>query len=121
MSVQESTSLQSGYNTQDKALRTESMKAALKRNGKKDKSILLRERSGCAGEYIAPERIEGVLKKAGALQQAYIHGNPFESSLVAIVVPDEAELRYSPSLSSHLTTEDPPTCVALPLRPVYKV
>ncbi|BDA49779.1 Long chain acyl-CoA synthetase 4 [Coccomyxa sp. Obi] len=33
------------------------------------------------GEYIAPERIEGVLKKAGAVQQVYIHGNPFESAL----------------------------------------
>lgn len=46
-----------------------------------------------AGEYIAPERIEGALKKATAVQQVYIHGNSFESSLVAIVVPTEAELR----------------------------
>ena len=47
----------------------------------------------CAGEYIAPERIEGALKKASAVQQVYIHGNSFESSLVAVVVPTEAELR----------------------------
>lgn len=46
-----------------------------------------------AGEYIAPERIEGTLKKASAVQQIYVHGNPFESSLVAVVVPDETELR----------------------------
>ncbi|EIE18699.1 long chain acyl-CoA synthetase 4 [Coccomyxa subellipsoidea C-169] len=45
------------------------------------------------GEYIAPERIEGALKKASAVQQVYIHGNSFESSLVAVVVPTEAELR----------------------------
>lgn len=47
-----------------------------------------------AGEYIAPERIEGNLKKANIVQQVYVHGNSFESSLVAVVVPHASELRY---------------------------
>ncbi len=46
-----------------------------------------------AGEYIAPERIEGALKKAPLVQQIFVHGNPFESALVAVVVPNPDELR----------------------------
>ena len=45
-----------------------------------------------AGEYIAPERIEGTLTKTSLVQQIFVHGNPFESSVVAVVVPNQAEL-----------------------------
>ena len=49
----------------------------------------------CAGEYVAPERIEGTLKKASVVQQVYVYGNSFESCVVAVVVPDEKVLRYA--------------------------
>jgi long-subunit acyl-CoA synthetase (AMP-forming) len=49
-----------------------------------------------AGEYVAPERIEGTLKKASVVQQVFVHGNSFESCVVAVVVPNEKALRYRP-------------------------
>lgn len=47
----------------------------------------------CAGEYIAPEMIEGALRKAGAVQQVFVHGEPGASALVAVAVPSEAAVR----------------------------
>ena len=45
------------------------------------------------GEYVAPERIEGTIKKASVVQQVFVHGNSFESCVIAVVVPDEKILR----------------------------
>ena len=42
---------------------------------------------------MAPERIEGTLKKASVVQQVFVHGNSFESCVIAVVVPDEKALR----------------------------
>ncbi len=47
----------------------------------------------CAGEYIAPEKIEGVLSKSAIVQQALVCGSSMESSLVAVIVPFEQDLR----------------------------
>ena len=43
---------------------------------------------------MAPERIESALKKATVVQQVFVHGNSFESCVVAVVVPDEKALRH---------------------------
>ena len=45
------------------------------------------------GEYIAPERLEGIYAKNKLVQQIFIHGNSNESSLVAVVVPNEEEFK----------------------------
>ena len=42
---------------------------------------------------MAPERIEGTIKKASVVQQIFVHGNSFESCVLAVVVPDEKTLR----------------------------
>ncbi|KAI8341217.1 hypothetical protein BC941DRAFT_510427 [Chlamydoabsidia padenii] len=39
------------------------------------------------GEYVAPEKIEGVYQKHELVAQAFIYGNSLQSSLVAIIVP----------------------------------
>jgi len=44
------------------------------------------------GEYIAPEKIEGVIAQSPWLAQVYVHGDSLQSVLVGIVVPDEATL-----------------------------
>ena len=41
------------------------------------------------GEYVAPEKIENVLSRSGLIAQCFVYGDSFQSSLVAIVVPDE--------------------------------
>ncbi|KAG1301542.1 hypothetical protein G6F64_011704 [Rhizopus arrhizus] len=41
------------------------------------------------GEYIAPEKIEGVYQKHELVAQAFIYGDSMQSSLVGIVVPDK--------------------------------
>ena len=39
------------------------------------------------GEYIAAEKIEAAYKKNEMVEQIWVYGNSFESTLVAIVVP----------------------------------
>ena len=39
------------------------------------------------GEYIAAEKIEAAYKKNEMVEQIWVYGNSFESTLVAVVVP----------------------------------
>lgn len=40
--------------------------------------------------------IEGALRKAGAVQQVFVHGEPGAAALVAVAVPTEAAVREAP-------------------------
>jgi len=42
------------------------------------------------GEYVAPERLEGIYAKHPSVQQIFIHGDSKEATLVAVIVPDAA-------------------------------
>ncbi|GAB4815489.1 hypothetical protein N2152v2_002535 [Parachlorella kessleri] len=44
------------------------------------------------GEYIAVEKIEGVLGQSPLVSQIWVHGDRFESCLVAVVVPSRSKL-----------------------------
>ena len=46
-----------------------------------------------AGEYIAVEKVEAVYKKSPLVEQIWVYGNSFESTLVAVVVPNEDALK----------------------------
>ena len=39
------------------------------------------------GEYIAVEKVEGIYSRHAAIEQIWVYGNSFESTLVAVVVP----------------------------------
>lgn len=41
------------------------------------------------GEYIAPEKIEGVYQKHELVAQAFVYGDSMQSSLVGVIVPDK--------------------------------
>ena len=41
------------------------------------------------GEYIAPEKIEGILGLSASIASIFIYGNSLRNNVVAIVVPDE--------------------------------
>jgi long-chain acyl-CoA synthetase len=45
------------------------------------------------GEYIAVEKLEATFKKAAMVEQVWVYGNSFKSSLVAVVVPLPAALK----------------------------
>lgn len=40
------------------------------------------------GEYVAPEKIEGIYQRASLVAQSFLHGESMKSCTVAIVVPD---------------------------------
>merc|ERR1719504_601376 len=40
------------------------------------------------GEYVAAEKIEGVLAKSNYIGQCFVYGNSFFVTLVAVIVPD---------------------------------
>ncbi|CAK8672753.1 unnamed protein product [Clavelina lepadiformis] len=40
------------------------------------------------GEYIAPEKVEGILVQSPSVAQVFLHGESLKASLVAIVIPD---------------------------------
>jgi hypothetical protein len=41
------------------------------------------------GEYVAPERVEAALRGCGLVEAVWVHGEPGERRLVAVVVPHE--------------------------------
>jgi len=45
------------------------------------------------GEYIAPEKIEGVYQKHELVAQAYVHGDSLQSTVIAVIVPSEPDLK----------------------------
>eukprot|EP00529_Nitzschia_sp_RCC80_P015826 CAMPEP_0113450026 /NCGR_PEP_ID=MMETSP0014_2-20120614/5609_1 /TAXON_ID=2857 /ORGANISM="Nitzschia sp." /LENGTH=701 /DNA_ID=CAMNT_0000341335 /DNA_START=75 /DNA_END=2180 /DNA_ORIENTATION=+ /assembly_acc=CAM_ASM_000159 len=45
------------------------------------------------GEYVAPERVENVMIQSLLVAQAFVYGDPFQSCLVAVVVPEEEVVR----------------------------
>uniref|UniRef100_A0A4W5LC34 AMP-dependent synthetase/ligase domain-containing protein n=1 Tax=Hucho hucho TaxID=62062 RepID=A0A4W5LC34_9TELE len=45
------------------------------------------------GEYVAPEKIELVIKGSVYVNQPFVYGDSLHSVLVGIVVPEEAELK----------------------------
>jgi len=44
------------------------------------------------GEYIAAEKIEGVVTRCPLVAQAFVHGESLQSYLVGVVVPDQEEV-----------------------------
>lgn len=44
------------------------------------------------GEYVALEKVENVYTACPVIQQIMVHGNPLQSYLLAIVVPDPVQL-----------------------------
>ncbi|KAK1444976.1 acetyl-CoA synthetase-like protein [Babesia gibsoni] len=53
------------------------------------------------GEYVSPEKLEGIIISCTLLSQAFVTGKSTEVYPVAIVVPDEAELQYWAKNNGH--------------------
>lgn len=45
------------------------------------------------GEYVAAEKIENVINQSLLVGQSFVHGDSFQTYLVAIIVPDEEPVR----------------------------
>lgn len=40
------------------------------------------------GEYVAPEKVEGIYKTVKGISEIFVYGNSLKSTLVGIVIPD---------------------------------
>ncbi|KAI8889705.1 acetyl-CoA synthetase-like protein [Backusella circina FSU 941] len=58
------------------------------------------------GEYIAPEKIEGVYQKHELVAQAFVYGDSMQSSLVGVVVPDKDA--FKPWIKEHFPSVENP-------------
>ncbi|KAI8388623.1 uncharacterized protein BYT42DRAFT_490961 [Radiomyces spectabilis] len=56
------------------------------------------------GEYIAPEKIEGVYQKHELVAQAFVYGDSMQASLVGVIVPDKDH--FSAWAKKHAGGED---------------
>ncbi|XP_072038629.1 long-chain-fatty-acid--CoA ligase 1-like [Amphiura filiformis] len=45
------------------------------------------------GEYVAPEKIETIYCEDTLVAQAYVHGESLKASIIAVIVPEEEELK----------------------------
>lgn len=45
------------------------------------------------GEYVSPEKVEGISAKSALVGQIFVHGTSTEAVLVAVVVPSEGSLK----------------------------
>ena len=45
------------------------------------------------GEYVAPEKIEGVYARSPFIAQVFVYGSSLSSQLIALVVPDAEVLQ----------------------------
>ena len=45
------------------------------------------------GEYLAPEKIEGVYIQCPLVAQVMVHGNSLKSSAIALIVPEEEQVK----------------------------
>lgn len=54
-------------------------------------AILLQIFKLSQGEYVAPERVEGVYKTSLQISQLFVYAAPTASYLVGVAVPEEAE------------------------------
>lgn len=102
-------------------LQVSSTERAASDQAQRDLTPAYRPIFGGAGEYIAVENIETVYKKLGLVEQIWVYGNSYESTLVAVVVPeagglqawarqagvsgDHAALCSNPQTKSHLLAE----------------
>ena len=53
------------------------------------------------GEYVAPEKLENMFIKIPIVAQIFVHGDSLEAYVVAVVVPDEANLKKWAEAEGH--------------------
>lgn len=57
------------------------------------------------GEYIAPEKLENTYNKIDLVKQIFIYGDSLQSYIVAVIIPDDAEVRKA-AMEKNLDTSD---------------
>ena len=60
------------------------------------------------GQFISPEYLQGIFTQSSFIEQIYVHGDPYEDSITAVIVPNQERAQaFATENDIHLCESDP--------------
>lgn len=60
------------------------------------------------GQFISPEYLQGIFTQSSFIEQIYVHGDPYEDTIMAVIVPNQERAQaFANENDIHLSESDP--------------